>query len=105
MHEYNPLCGDDITVYIKVDGGRISEIKFDGNGCAISMASASMITDFFKGMRVEEGEQVGVGKLIEILGINPGPVRLKCATLSLRAIKEALFLYEHKEVDRDTRNL
>jgi nitrogen fixation NifU-like protein len=105
IHEYNPVCGDEITVYIKVEDGKIADIKFDGTGCAISIASASMMTEFVKGMKVEDAEKIRLEKLVEVIGINPGPARLKCATLSLRAIKEALFLYQHKEVDRETRNL
>ena len=105
VHEYNPVCGDEITVYIKVEGDKLADIKFEGTGCAISIASASMMTEFMIGMKVEEAEKVRLEKLIEVIGINPGPARLKCATLSLRAIKEALFLYQHKEVDRETRNL
>jgi nitrogen fixation protein NifU and related proteins len=105
IHEYNPICGDDITVYLKIDGEKVSDIKFDGTGCAISIASASMMTEFVKGMTVQDAEKIRLDKLIEIIGIDPGPARLKCATLSLRAIKEALFLYQHKEVDKETRSL
>jgi nitrogen fixation NifU-like protein len=105
MHEYNPTCGDDLTVYFKIEDGRVKDVKFDGSGCAISMASASMMTDYVKGMKLEEAEKIKLEKLIEILGIDPGPARLKCATLSLRAIKEALFNYEKKEIDKETRRL
>ena len=105
FHEYNPSCGDDITVYMSIKGGKVGEVRFDGNGCAISMASASMLTDEIKGKSVEEVERFGVKELIGLIGIDPGPARLKCATLSLKAVKKALFLYQHKEIDASTKEL
>jgi nitrogen fixation protein NifU and related proteins len=105
FHEYNPTCGDDITVYANIRDGKVNDIKFDGNGCAISIASASMLTDEIKGKSVQEVEKLGVKDLIDLIGIDPGPARLKCATLSLKAVKKALFLYQHKEVDESTKDL
>ena len=105
FHEYNPTCGDDITVYLSIKDGKVSDAKFDGNGCAISVASASMLTDEIKGKTVADAEKLGVQDLIELIGIDPGPARLKCATISLKAAKKALFLYQHKEVDDSTREL
>jgi nitrogen fixation NifU-like protein len=105
FHEYNPTCGDDITVYMSLKGGKVSEAKFDGNGCAISIAAASMLTDEIKGKGLEEVERMGVRELVGLMGIDPGPARLKCATLPLKAIKKALFLYQHKEVDDSTKDL
>ena len=106
FHNFNPACGDDITIYLTVDKNkRIEDIKFDGSGCAISMASASMFTDFVKGKTLKEIEGMGVKTIIDVLGIDPGPARLKCATLSLRTVKEATFLYEHKSVDAETKEL
>ncbi len=105
MHENNPLCGDDLTIYLKIKNGRIDDVKFTGSGCAISVASASMLTDFIKGKSINEVEKMGLPLIIELLGIDPGPARLKCATLSLRTVKEAAFLYQHKDVDRATKEL
>ena len=105
MHEYNPLCGDDLTIYLKIKDNRVDDVKFTGTGCAISMASASMLTDSIKGRSLNEIEKMGLRSIIELLGIDPGPARLKCATLSLKTVKEALFLYQHKEVDRSTKEL
>jgi nitrogen fixation NifU-like protein len=105
VHEYNPTCGDDITIYLEVDKNKVKDVKFSGSGCAISMASASMLTDFIKGKSLGEIEKMGLPTIIELLGIDPGPVRLKCATLSLRTVKEAAFMYQHKEVDADTKSL
>ena len=95
--EYNQVCGDEIEVYIKINNKKIKDIKFIGRGCAISMASASMITDFIKGKSIKEIEQYNGDIIKNILGIDPGPVRMKCATLSLRAIKEAIERYKIKK--------
>lgn len=96
FHDFNLLCGDDITVYLKIDGDRVSEMKFDGEGCAISIGSASMLTDILKGKKVSAVAKMGPKDVIEMLGIDPGPVRLKCATLSLRAAQKALNSYSEK---------
>jgi nitrogen fixation NifU-like protein len=105
FHEHNSSCGDDITVYIMIENGVVKDIKFDGSGCAISIASASMLTDEIKGKKINEIEQTSVKQLIELIGIDPGPARLKCATLSLKAIKKAMFIYQHKTVDEHTNDL
>jgi nitrogen fixation NifU-like protein len=105
FHEYNPTCGDDITVYMNIKDGKVTDIKFDGTGCAISVASASMLTDEIKGKSVAEVEKLDVHYLIDLIGIDPGPARLKCATISLKAAKKGLFLYQHKEVDDSTKEL
>lgn len=105
FHENNVSCGDDMTLYLKLKDGLVTDAKFSGTGCAMNIASASMLTDFVKGKSLKDIEGMGVGTVKGIVGIDPGPVRLKCATLSLRALKEAAFIYEHKEVDRATKEL
>jgi nitrogen fixation NifU-like protein len=105
FHEYNQVCGDDITVYLKIEGNTIKDIKFDGDGCAISVAAASMLTENVKGKTIQQTERMGFPELKGIIGIDPGPVRLKCATISLKALKEALFVYAHKPVDEATKRL
>lgn len=105
FHENNPLCGDDITMYLKIEKNKVEDVKFGGSGCAISMASASMLTDFVKGKTLAEIEKMGIPTIVELLGIDPGPARLKCATLSLKTLKGAVFLYEHKEVGDKTKDL
>jgi nitrogen fixation NifU-like protein len=105
MHELNTTCGDEITMYLEIANGKVKDAKFEGSGCAISMATASMLTDYIKGRGVSELERMGVKDIIDLIGLDPGPARLKCATLSLRAMKEALFLFEHKKVDDATKTL
>jgi nitrogen fixation protein NifU and related proteins len=104
----NPLCGDRLTVWLKVDGERIEDAKFEGSGCAISKASASLMTAAVKGKSREEAERLfmdfrklvtGVlppeeartlGKLAVFAGVSEYPVRVKCASLSWHAMKAAL---------------
>ena len=105
MHEENISCGDKITVYLKIDGNKIADVTFDGTGCVISMGTASILTDSLKGKTLAEVEAFGKDKLLELINIDPGPVRIHCATLSLRAIRKAAFMKEGKRMDRDTKDM
>lgn len=88
--EYNPLCGDDVTIQMKLEDGKVSSVKFSGRGCAISMASASLITDKIRGMEKDEIMQLGGEDALQMLGIPIGPVRIKCALLALETVHKAL---------------
>ncbi|NIW35183.1 MAG: SUF system NifU family Fe-S cluster assembly protein [Gemmatimonadetes bacterium] len=107
---YNPLCGDQLTVYLHVDGeGRVEDISFKGSGCAISKASASLMTQAVKGMSRAEAEEMfqrframvtrereaevdeeALGKLAVLSGVREFPVRVKCATLAWHTLQAAL---------------
>ena len=107
---YNPLCGDKVKVYLVLDDiGRITDIKFEGRGCAISQASASLMADMLSGRSVEEAEQLMGGFLhlvkgegtnglapddrerLEVMaGVSAFPMRVKCATLAWHTMKSAL---------------
>ena len=107
---HNPLCGDELTLYARVDdGGCVEEVTFQGTGCAISKASASLMTDFVKGKTLDEvqedfdrfhqlvtsppgvePETEGLGKLAVFSGVREYPVRVKCATLAWHALRAAL---------------
>jgi nitrogen fixation NifU-like protein len=86
----NPLCGDRITMQLGIRDGVIKEIAFTGRGCAISQASASLLTDEIMGMSVEKAEAFRADDLLELLGIDISPARLKCAMLSLETLEHAL---------------
>ena len=105
----NPLCGDRVAISLKIDNGLINDICFEGKGCAISTASASMMTEFLKGKKVEEfyltfdlfhnlvtGKLDGsdqleeIGKLIAFRGVADFPIRVKCATLAWHTFKAAI---------------
>ena len=92
-HEHfskNISCGDEVTVYLKVSDNKLSDLKFEARGCAISVAALSMLSDEIIGMSVEDVLQVDKDLVLEMLGIDVGPVRLKCALIGLEAVKEAL---------------
>ena len=106
IDEENISCGDKITVYISIDKtGKVSDIKFDGAGCVISMGSADVLIEALRGKTLTEIEKFGKKELLELISIDPGPVRMHCATLALRAIKKAVLSYEGKPIDRGTREL
>ncbi len=106
---YNPLCGDQVEISLNADGGRINEIAFEGQGCAISTASASLMTEALKGKTTEEAEALfrrfqalvtdtsgaepdwdGLGDLAVFAGVRELPVRIKCATLPWHTFYAAL---------------
>ena len=89
--EYNTVCGDEITVQLKVDkSGKIIDAKFSGSGCVVSMVSSSMLTDKMKGMRIEEIMKMTSKDIMKILKMNITPARIKCALSPLEATKNAL---------------
>ena len=84
----NPLCGDDLEMQLLVDkNGKVVDVRFNGEGCAISVASASMLTEAVKGKDVKFVKGLDSKRLLGMLGISLGPVRLKCALLPLNALK------------------
>jgi len=88
----NPVCGDHIRIDLRVDeNDRITEAAFSGEGCAISQASADLLVESIIGKSLEEVKQLSKEDILEMLGIELGPVRLKCALLSLKVLKAAIY--------------
>lgn len=96
-HDYsyeddNPLCGDRIRVDLRVDdAGVIEEAAFSGEGCAISQASADLLVESLVGKSLEDVKALGKQDILDLLGIELGPVRLKCALLSLKVVKAGVY--------------
>ncbi len=90
--ESNPLCGDHITLRLKVDPAskRIEAVRFEGDGCAISIASASMLTEKLSGLTLDEAQKLGRDDVLALLGIPLSPVRVKCALTGFAALGRAL---------------
>jgi nitrogen fixation NifU-like protein len=107
VEAFNPLCGDHYTIYLMLDGDRVSDVSFQGSGCAISKASASVMTELVKGTTsdeaialfkvfhdlvtgVTEADPIELGKLAAFAGVRDFPARVKCASLSWHTLKAAL---------------
>ena len=88
--QLNPLCGDEIELFLTLANNTVQTVSFQGKGCAISMAAASMLTDFVKGKTVEEVKNIDNNQIIELLGIKLGIVRIKCGLLALNVLQTAL---------------
>ena len=112
---YNPLCGDHFTLFVKLENGVIKDISFEGAGCAISKASASVMSAAVKGKTIEEAEELfkkfhtlvrgeadpmddfeNLGKLAAFSGVSEYPARVKCATLAWHTLHSALTSKEHR---------
>lgn len=91
--EHNPLCGDRVRIDLLIEDDVITDVRFSGRGCAISQASASLLTDELKGMAVEQAKAFSKDDLLELIGLplSKNPTRLRCALLSLKALKVGLY--------------
>ncbi|MDH3395274.1 MAG: iron-sulfur cluster assembly scaffold protein [Nitrosopumilus sp.] len=94
FHDSNPLCGDSIDIDIKIDENKITDIKFHGKGCAICMACSSVLTEITKGKSIDEARAIEKNDVLGELGLEHlQAVRIKCALLSLKVLKSALYTY------------
>lgn len=105
-HDYtyedsNPLCGDEVRIDVRVKDGAVDEIAFSGQGCAISQASASILTELVEGKPLDEVKALGKDELLEEIGIELSPARLKCALLSLKVLKASIYGIDHANQEID----
>jgi nitrogen fixation NifU-like protein len=99
--EYNPLCGDMVGMDFRISDGVIEDVRFHGRGCAISQASASLLTERLKGMSLEEARRISRDDVVEALGIDISPARLKCALLTLKVLKVGAYGLAGEEEEDD----
>ena len=93
-HDSNPLCGDEIDIHMKIFGNKITDVKFEGRGCAISQASASMLTEMVINKPLTNVKDIAKTDILENIGLtNLGPARVKCALLALKVMKLGMVNY------------
>jgi nitrogen fixation protein NifU and related proteins len=90
IHKANPMCGDEISLQLKIEDGVIKDAKFEGTACMVSIVSSSKLTEHIKDMEISAAEKISKQELLDLIGLNLTTSRIKCATLALDALTKAL---------------
>jgi nitrogen fixation protein NifU and related proteins len=93
----NPLCGDEVRIDVRVSGDRVSDVKFSGRGCAVSQASASILTEMVEGKTLAEVKTISKDDLLDEIGIPVSPARMSCALLGLKVLKAGIYGVEQAD--------
>ena len=96
IRDLNPLCGDEVRIQVRLDAGRLAAIRFEGKGCVISLAAASMLMEEVEGKTLDEVKKMGRQDMLDLLGVPLTTMRVKCAMLPLRALEKAIHRYEEQ---------
>jgi nitrogen fixation NifU-like protein len=105
IKDSNPLCGDIIEMQLKIKDGKVDDVRFKGRGCAISQASASMLTEAVKGKTLDQVKAFSKPDVLNLLGIDPGPTRIKCALLGLKVLKLGVYGFLGQTITEDVKQL
>ncbi len=97
FEDANPSCGDEIKVFAALDGKKINDIKFKGDGCAISQASASILTEKVKDKDITEIREIETEDIKDMIGVELSPMRIKCAVLGLKVLEGGIVKFQEKE--------
>ena len=100
-HDTNPLCGDEITMSLLINDDVVQDVRFQGRGCAISQASASLLTERLKGMALDDAKKIDKADVLGELGIEISPARIKCALLSLKVLKVGAYGLADEDEDEE----
>lgn len=99
FHDTNPLCGDELTVTVKVKNNKIQDVNFESKGCAISVAASSKLSEQLKNKSLQEVLKLDNKFVLDLIGVPISPIRLKCALLSLKALKKGICVHLGQELE------
>jgi len=90
VHKYNPLCGDEINLQLSIENNKIKDVRYNGSACMISLVSSSLLSDYIKGKTLNDMQKITQDDVLKIIGLNLTTSRIKCATLVLDALQDAV---------------